>query len=188
MPLQTVRRVLPHEYGKYRTHLKALDSESKILRFANPLSNDIIDKLCDDFEAHPNEHILFAVENHHLDFIAIGHIALKGEMELAFSVLKEYQGQGLGDKLMMRCIQYCRTHSILSGCMVCLATNSVIRHLCTKHGIHFHSEHGETLADIELDDPTPATFFDEATATNLAAIDYISKRALLPWSLYHDNK
>jgi GNAT superfamily N-acetyltransferase len=183
MPLQTVRRVLPHEYGKYRTHLKALDAESKILRFANPLSDYVIDQLCDGFEAHPDKHILFAVENERLEFIAIGHIALDGQMELAFSVLKEYQGQGLGDKLMSRCIQYCRTHNLLAGSMVCLATNSVIKHLCTKHGIHFHSEHGETLADIELDNPTPATFIDEATATNWGAFDYMAKRALLPWSL-----
>jgi GNAT superfamily N-acetyltransferase len=180
--LKTVRRVLPHEYGKYRTHLKALDADSKVLRFANPLSNDSIDKLCDGFEAHPNKHILFAIENNNLEFVAVGHIALEGEMELAFSVLKQYQGQGMGNALMKRCIQYCRTHQILKGCMVCLTTNSTIKHLCTKYGIHFENDHGETLADIELDQPTSTTFINETTDSNLAVMDYLSKRWTRPWA------
>jgi len=181
--LTTVRRVLPHEYGKYRTHLKALDADSKILRFANPLSNDVIDKLCDGFEARPDKHVLFAIEDSNLEFVAIGHIALEGEMELAFSVLKEYQGQGMGNKLMHRCIQYCRTHNILKGCMVCLSTNSKIKHLCSKYGITMENDHGETLADIELAMPTPSTFINEATDSNLAVMDYWSKRFTKPFAL-----
>ena len=181
--LATVRRVLPHEYPKYRTHLKALDTDSKILRFGAPVSNDVIDKLCDDFEAHPDQHILFAIENADLEFVAIGHISTKGEMELAFSVLKEYQGQGMGNKLMTRCIQYCRTHNILKGCMVCLSTNSRIKHLCTKYGIAMENDHGETLGDIALPVPTPATFIDEATSVNLAVMDYWNKRFTKPWTI-----
>jgi GNAT superfamily N-acetyltransferase len=183
MPLQSVRRVLPHEYPKYRTHLKALDADSKVLRFGAPVSSDVIDKLCDSFETHPDQHILFAIENANLEFVAIGHIALEGEMELAFSVLKEYQGQGMGNSLMKRCIQYCRTHNILKGCMVCVSTNSRIKHLCVKYGIAMENDHGETLADIALPTPTPATFIDEATSANLGALDYFSKRFTRPWTL-----
>lgn len=174
--LTTVRRVLPHEYGKYRTHLKSLDADSKILRFANPLSDSVIDTLCDGFETHPDRHILFAIENEQLEFVAIGHIALDGEMELAFSVLKEYQGQGMGNKLMQRCIQWCRTHNVLKGCMVCLSTNSVIKHLCTKYGISMENDHGETLATIQLPQADVLTYVEEATAINLAVADYLSKR------------
>jgi len=181
--LTTVRRVLPHEYGKYRTHLKSLDADSKVLRFASPLSDTIIDTLCDGFEANPDRHVLFAIENDQLEFVAIGHIALEGEMELAFSVLKEYQGQGMGNSLMKRCIQYCRTKNILKGCMVCLSTNSRIKHLCTKYGIAMENDHGETLADIELPTATPTTYVEEATSLNLAVVDYWSKRFTRPWTL-----
>jgi len=183
MPYQTVRRVLPHEYSKYRTHLKALDANSKVLRFACSLSDTIIDNLCDGFEAHPDKHILFAIENEQLEFVAVGHIAIENEMELAFSVLKEYQHQGMGNLLMKRCIQYCRTHGILKGCMVCLSTNSVIKHLCVKHGIAMENDHGETMADIKLPTATPTTYVEEATSANLDAIDYFSKRWTKPWSL-----
>ena len=178
MPYSTVRRVLPNEYSKYRKHLKALDRDSKTLRFANPLTDEVIDQLCDKWEADHEHNILFAIENDDLDFIAVAHIAIdeKHDMELAFSVLKGYQGQGMGNHLMKRAIQWCRTHNFLHGSMVCLSTNSVIKHLCTKYGIHMSSEYGETLADIELDHPSLTTYVEEATSSNLAIMDYLGKR------------
>jgi GNAT superfamily N-acetyltransferase len=178
MPYTTVRRVLDHEYPKYRKHLKALDRDSKTLRFANPLTDEVIDKLCDQWE-HDHEHnILFAIENDDLDFIAVAHIAIdkNNEMELAFSVLKEYQGQGLGNLLMKRAIRWCRTHNFLHGSMVCVSTNSVIKHLCQKYGIFMESEYGETQASIQLDHPSIRTYWKEAAATNLATMDYWGKR------------
>jgi len=174
--MHTVRRLLVVEYPKYRTHLKALDEDSKLLRFGYQVTDDVIDQLCDTVEADSLYHILFCVENAQLEVVAVGHVATQGGMELAFSVLKEYQGQGLGNLLMKRCIQYCRTHGILKGCMVCLTKNAVIKHLCVKNHIKIHSECGETLADIELDHPDFRTYVEEATDSNLAVFDYMSKR------------
>jgi GNAT superfamily N-acetyltransferase len=181
--LSTVRRVLPHEYGKYRTHLKSLDAESKVLRFGYTVSDDVIDTLCDKFETRPNKHVLFAIENDQLEFVAIGHIALDGDMELAFSVLKDYQGQGMGNELMKRCIQWCRTRNIRKGSMVCLSSNKTIRHLCAKYNISIQNDHGETLADIELAWPDLATYMKEAADNNLGAMDYLHKRFAKPLAL-----
>ena len=174
--MYTVRRLLVVEYPKYRTHLKALDEDSKLLRFGYHVSDEVIDKLCDGFEADTLHHILFCIENDKLEIVAVGHVATRGSMELAFSVFTEYRGQGMGNKLMKRCIQYCRTHGILKGCMVCLSSNAVIKHLCVKNGIKIHTDHGETLANIELDHPDLRTYVTEATDNNLAVMDYMSKR------------
>jgi GNAT superfamily N-acetyltransferase len=171
-----VRRVLVSEYPKYRIHLKALDAESKYLRFGYPIRDEMIDQLCDQFEADADKNILFCVENDNLEFVAVGHIALQDEMELAFSVLKTYQGRGLGNQLFRRVIQWCRTHNQLKGNMVCLSTNSVVRHLCTKYGIRMKNAGGETLASIELEHPDIATYLTEATDSNLAVMDYLGKR------------
>ena len=181
MMSHVVRRVLPNEYGKYRAHLKALDSESRQLRFGIRISDEILDKLCDGFEADQDHHILFCIENAELELIAVGHICTTETMELAFSVIKEHQAQGMGDALMKRCIQWCRTHNILKGCMVCLSHNVAIRHLCTKHGIHFQTLHGETEANIELDAPGIDTFINEGMDSNYAVLDYMGKRNRLPW-------
>ena len=178
-----VRRVLPHEYSKYRKHLKSLDTDSKQLRFGFTVRDEVIDQLCDRFESETEKNILFCIENNDLEFIAVGHIAMHDEMELAFSVLKKYQGKGLGSMLMKRAIQWCRTHNQLKGCMVCLSTNQVIKHLCVKHGIHMTNDHGETMADIELDSPNITTFVSEATDSNLAVMDYLGKRIAKPLDL-----
>lgn len=177
-----VRRVLPHEYAKYRTHLQALDAESNRLRFGVLTPPGIIDKLCDGFDQAAANHILFCVENHQLEFVGIGHIVVGPDMELAFSVLQDHQGQGIGNALMARCIQYCRTHGILTGSMVCLSYNTTIKHLCIKHGIKLTTEHGETMAAIELPGPEFATYLGEGLDNNLAAIDYVTKRTMLSWT------
>ena len=176
MSYQTVRKVLPHEYPKYRSHLKLLDTESKVLRFGNAFNDSVIDTICDRFEANADQHILFAIENDQLEFIAVGHIALTDGMELAFSVLKEYQAQGLGNLLMKRCIMYCRTHGILKGCMVCLSSNRAIRHLCVKYGIAIHNDHGETLGELELPPADYDTYLGETVDNNIAMMDYVGKR------------
>ena len=174
--MSAVRRVLISEYPKYRQHLKSLDADSKYLRFGYVISDEIIDQLCDNFEADADKNILFCVENDDLDFVAIGHIALQDQMELAFSVLKEYQGNGLGNQLFKRVIQWCRTHNQLKGNMVCLSSNRVIKHLCTKYGIRMINDRGETLASIALDHPDITTYFTEAADSNLAVMDYMGKR------------
>lgn len=175
--MSAVRKVLVSEYPKYRKHLKSLDSDSKYLRFGHHIQDEIIDRLCDQFEADADQNILFCIENENLEFVAVGHIAfLAGEMELAFSVLKQYQGQGLGNQLFRRVIQWCRTHNQLKGNMVCLSSNSVVKHLCTKYGIHMKNNGGETLASIELDHPDITTYFTEAADSNLAVMDYMGKR------------
>lgn len=177
-----VRRVLNYEYHKYREHLLLLDPDSRQLRFGFAVSDQVLNNLCDKFEADSSNHILFCIENDNLEFVAMGHIATVAGMELAFSVLKEFQGQGMGDSLMRRCIQWCRTHNQLSGCMVCLSSNQAIRHLCVKHGIHFTSAHGETEATIKLDSPDADTYVSEANDSGLAILDYMSKRCKLPWT------
>jgi GNAT superfamily N-acetyltransferase len=171
-----VRRVLPYEYSKYRTHLKALDVESRILRFGFFAKDETIDILCDGIEKRPSEHVLFCIENADLEFVGIGHIALVPEMELAFSVLKDYRRQGIADALMTRCVQYCRTHNILMGKMVCLSTNSAIKSLCRKHGISMENDQGETMGDITLPNPNLTTYINEQLDSQAAILDFVIKR------------
>ena len=178
-----VRKVLPVEYQKYRTHLKALDDASRILRFGAPVTDDIIDRFCDKIEKEYHHHVIFAIENADLEFVAVGHIAMFKDMEMAFSVIDSYQGQGMGEALMKRVIQHCRTIGRLKGFMVCLPHNQAIKHLCQKHGIKVHTEYGETTADVELPAANVVTYLDEAGSRNLGIYDFLSKRAMLPWTL-----
>lgn len=175
----TVRRVFPTEYYKYREHLKSLDADSRSLRFGFGITNESIDKLCDTIEHNTNKHILFCIEDADLKFIAVGHIALSdnaSSMELAFSVLKECQGNGMGDLLMKRCIRYCRTHNIYRGHMVCLSRNAAIRKLCSKNRLTVVTDGTDAETAIELPLPSIKTFFKELLAINLSLLNYIGKR------------
>jgi GNAT superfamily N-acetyltransferase len=169
-----VYRLRPEEYHKYRTHLLSLDEESRYTRFGAPIKDQTINQLCDGFESNPSQHKIFVIEDADLRVIAAGHIALEGETELAFSVLKEYRQQGMGSSLMKRCIEWCQNRNIQGGCMVCLSTNTAIKKLASKHGV-LVNDGGETLANITIPTANPASIISEVLDSNLARVDHLTK-------------
>jgi GNAT superfamily N-acetyltransferase len=170
-----VYKLQPLEYSKYRTHLLALDEESRYTRFGFMIKDETIEQLCDKFEANSKEHKIFVIENENLEVVAAGHIALEGgETELAFSVLKEYRKQGMGSSLMSRCIEWCQNRNIKGGCMVCLTSNVAIKRLASKHGVLIN-EGGETLANITIPEPTPASVLHEVVDSSMARADHLGK-------------
>lgn len=170
-----VYRLQPSEYNRYRRHLLALDEYSRYLRFGYQISDELINQLCDKFESNTKEHKIFVIENDDLDVVGAGHISLEGnELELAFSVLKPYQGQGMGSSLMGRCVEWCQNRGIKGGCMVCLSSNTAIKKLAGKHGILIN-DGGETLADIKIPEPTPSSIMHEVVDSNLARFDHLGK-------------
>jgi GNAT superfamily N-acetyltransferase len=139
------------------------------------IKDEVIEQLCDRFEANPKEHKIFVIENEALEVVAAGHISLEGgETELAFSVLKEYRKQGMGDALMKRTVEWCQNRNIKGGCMVCLSTNVAIKRLASKHGVLIN-EGGETLANIGIPEATPTSVMHEVVESNMARLDHISK-------------
>jgi len=135
----------------------------------------MINKLCEGFEADPKNHKLFVIENENLDIVAVGHIAFRNdEMELAFSVLKEYQQQGMGSSLMKRCIEWCQNRNIHVGAMTCLSANTAIRKLASKHGV-LVNDHGEVLATISIPDANAVSVMSEVVDSNMASFDHLGK-------------
>lgn len=170
-----VYRLQPHEYGRYKTHLLALDAVSRYTRFGHHISDEMIVSLCNKFEANPKDHKLFVIENDELAVAAVGHISLEGgETELAFSVLNEYRKQGMGSSLMKRCIEWCQNRNIKGGCMVCLSTNIAIKKLASKHGVLIN-DGGETLANIDIPTATAASMMSEVVDSNMAKFDHLGK-------------
>jgi len=170
-----VYKLRPDEYYRYRKHLLKLDDNSRYTRFGVMIKDEVINQLCDKFEANYKEHKIFVIEDENLDVVAAGHIALEGgETELAFSVLKEHRQQGLGSALMARCIEWCQNRNIKGGCMVCLSNNTAIKRLASKHGVLIN-EGGETLANISIPDATAASMLHEVVDSNLAKVDHLGK-------------
>ena len=173
--MHLVYRLRPHEYDRYCKHLLALDEASRYNRFAYHIKDEMIEQLCCTFESNPKEHKLFVIENENLEVVGTGHISLAGsKMELAFSVLKEYQGQGMGSSLMKRCIEWCQNRNIHHGVMTCLTANTAIRKLASKHGV-LVNDHGEVLADISIPESNVASVMSEVVDSNLARFDHLGK-------------
>lgn len=172
-----VRRVLPTEYHKYRKHLMQLDADSRYLRFGYRAPDSAIEKMCNTVENNPSDHVLYCIETEDLEFAGVAHVAQENNStELAFSVLKAYQGRGYGSALMERAILHCRTRNITKSHLVCLQTNKAIKRLCTKYGIAVKNECGESIGAVEFSKPDFDAFLQEMTASNLAIVDYFSKR------------
>lgn len=173
--MHTVYRLTPQEYPRYRTHLLALDPASRYNRFGHAAQDTVINMLCDRFETNTANHKLFVVENDDVEVVGAGHISIEGQqMELAFSVLAPYQGQGIGSALMQRCVEWCQNRNIKTGCMTCLSTNSAIQRLARRHGI-LVQEHGEVLADIKIPDPDAFSVMHELVESNVAGLDHLGK-------------
>lgn len=170
-----VYRLRPEDYHRYRTHLLALDADSRYTRFGTMVKDDIINQLCDRFESNPKEHKIFVIEDEDLKVVAAGHIALEGgETELAFSVLNEYRKRGMGSSLMARTIEWCQNRNIKGGCMVCLSSNLAIKKLAAKHGVLINNG-GETLANIVIPEATASSVIHEVVDSSMARADHLGK-------------
>lgn len=175
MSAHLVYKLKPSEYSKYIDHLLKLDEASRYTRFGYAARDEHIIQLGNRLSSKASKHKIFVIENENLEVIAAGHISLEdNEVELAFSVLKDYQNLGMGNSLMKRCIEWCQNRNIKKGYMVCLSTNTPIKKLAAKHGI-LHSESGETVADIKIPDADPFSVMHEVVDSHLARIDHIGK-------------
>jgi GNAT superfamily N-acetyltransferase len=172
--MHTVYRLTAVEYNRYRSHLKSLDEDSRYLRFGYHIKDTVIDIVCDRIEQNPLKHRIFVIENEHCEVVAAGHISLEDPVELAFSVVKEYQGQGMGSALMTRCIEWCQNRGIRTGCMVCLSRNTAIKHLAEKHGV-LVQEGSESEATLTIPEPNVGSVFKEVTEDNIAMFDHLGK-------------
>jgi GNAT superfamily N-acetyltransferase len=164
-----------YEYHRYCKHLLSLDKESRYLRFGYHITDDAIRQLCDTFQAELHRHRVFVVENDDLEVVAVGHIGLEyRSVELAFSVLKDYQKQGMGSSLMLRVLEWCQNRGIKAGCMSCLKHNEVMKKLAKRHGI-LVAEGPETMADVVIPAVTPASVMHEVAVDGIAKFDHLGK-------------
>ena len=174
--MHTIYKLEKPEFHRYKLHLLSLDEESRYMRFGYPIRNEQIIDLCNRWRENCDKNILFAIENEDLEIVGIAHISLEETpAELAFSVLKEFQGQGMGDALMKRAIEYCQNHNIKTGCMVCLGSNDKIKKLARKHGILVKTEHGDASAEVAIPAPSALSIWHEVVNDQLSKIDHLGK-------------
>lgn len=145
-----------YKISDYSRHLKALELEDKVSRFGYPASDYSIDQMILSMCYNPADHELWYARDDG-DRVAWGHMAKNndGSWELAVSVNKDYQRQGIGNQLITEMLRWAKFHKISEVYMHCIEDNKVIQHLALKNELQTRSRgDGERTAAIEVPEPS----------------------------------
>lgn len=151
----TIHHTNIYKLDAYSKHLKALVEEDKVSRFGYSASDQSIDQLMLSICYHPDQHELwFATIDENC--VGWGHLAKtpSDAWELAVSVDREFQGRGVGDKLITEMIRWSKFHHISEVFMQCISKNKAIQRLAQKHGLIVKQRFfDEIVASVEVPDP-----------------------------------
>ena len=140
----------------YAEHLKRLSEEDKISRFGYVVRDDNIDKLALSMLYDFNNHELWYAEINK-KVVGWGHLAKNDDdsWELAVSVDKEYQRQGVATELIKEILSWSKVRHVHEVFMHCIEDNSVIQHLATKFDLKTrYRGGGERTASLIVPGPT----------------------------------
>lgn len=158
--------------SEYACHLKNLNPQDRYTRFGYTVTDYNIDQLILHMLYHPTEHHLFVGRRDDL-IVGFTHLALcDSGWELAVSVGYQYQGLGIGNKLMSYAIDWARTHGVDSLFMHCIRDNQRIQHLATKHGLQVIERSGPDItAQVKLPPPTQSDYTVDFVREQQALLD-----------------
>ncbi len=160
----TIRKLWPGEQERYRDHLLRLDRESRRMRFAHAVSDGFIES----YVARMNDMgglVVGAFEAGEVRGAAelrkLGD-AWGREAEAAFSVERQYCGNGLGSALMGRIIRAARNRGVSLIYMSCLAENARMQAIARQHEASLRFEYGEVIGSIVPEGPDYFSLMAEA--------------------------
>lgn len=144
-----------YKISDYARHLKNLNKEDRHSRFGYNASDYNIDQLILNMCYNPKDHELWYARNDE-QRVGWGHMAKNsdGTWELAVSVDKEFQRQGIANELMEEMLIWAKFHHISEVYMHCIEDNRIIQHLAKKHELKTKERgDGERTATIEVPEP-----------------------------------
>ena len=157
------------------SHLLALGSEDRRLRFGVPLNDSAVRAYVAriDFERDA----LFGVYDDALKLIGAAHVARSGgHAELGVSVLAPHRGRGIGAPLLTRAHLRARNWGVRALFMHCLIENAAMMHLARKQEMKIECEAGEADAWLKLPPADAGSHFGEVFAERVALFDYALKQ------------
>ena len=168
------RELLRLERAKFATHLRALDSEDRRLRFGLALPDAAIDEYVARIDF--GRDAVFGVFDDALRLIGAAHLArADAHAELGLSVLPAYRGRGIGAALLARAHGHARNWGIGVLFMHCLTENAAMMHLARKQGMRIVAESGEADARLELAPASPASIAQALFDERVGLFDYALK-------------
>ena len=132
-------------------HLLALDDAGRHDRFNAFTSAEWIEayaRRC----IHPGTLVLAAVHEGKVVGVAELHPLSPDSAELAFSVLQEWRGKGLGEGLFAMIVEAAWSRGLDSIEITTHSSNEAMKRLARKFGAELTFSHGDTVGRLALDD------------------------------------
>ncbi len=172
------RKLLPAEHHRYPGHLLRLDRNDRYARFTGTVSDSVVERHCARLDwglttivgcFHQGE-LRGAVE------LCTDRLIWPNHAELAISVEKPFQEQGVGSALVRRALTIARNRRIERVHMLCLPDNRRMRALARRFGGTMEVDGGEVAIAIALPPPNQFSIGLEAMEDGAGAVGAILDR------------
>ena len=129
-----IHRTSIYRIHEYSVHLKNLTREDKYSRFGHHASDHAIDEMLLNMCYHPGDHELWYARTDDTR-LGWGHMARieDNTWEMAVSVDRDHQRQGIGGRLIAEMIEFAKFNKITEVYMNCIENNRIIQHLANKN-------------------------------------------------------
>lgn len=170
----TLKRLTELNRKKILEHFLRLDINSRSSRFCSPMTDENIGIYVKKIDFKNG---IFGVFNDNLDIIGVGECVFfkekeKQTAEVAFTIEKDYQKNGLGNRLMKRVVQYANSRDVHELQMYCLRSNKAVLHLAKKYNLVPQYEGSEMSGVVTTPQVMPLiSGFNEQFEENVATLE-----------------
>lgn len=185
--LVPIRSVGPGERERVASHLLALDTHDRYLRFGYSASDEQVRRYVDGLNFDRDE--IFGIYNRRLELIAMAHLAFAPEgqpnecAEFGVSVSKHARGRGYGARLFERAEVTARNADVRMLFIHALSENAAMLKIARNAGAHVVRSGSESEAHLELPEATLDSRMSEIALDHFAEIDFqLKTRAKQFWA------
>jgi ribosomal protein S18 acetylase RimI-like enzyme len=167
-----VRKLWAWEWEKLRAHLLRLDPEDRRLRFLRPAGDNFIHRYCDEIDRGRTTAVgafIGGTLRGAAELVRIPE-GVPAAAELALSVEHEFQGQGIGGKLLQKALLIARNRFTDTVQMLSLRENERIQRLVRRFGASVLAYDSATEGKIHLPWPSYVSMLEEAATDGQAMI------------------
>jgi GNAT superfamily N-acetyltransferase len=181
--MRVFRKLLAAEWSRLRDHLLRLSPADRHCRFTGHVGDEAVERYCRSIPW--------------LSTVAVGCFedgVLRGvaecrwlgpanprTVELAITVERPWQDQGIGSALVDRVLTIARNRGAVSVFMLCLTDNRAMQAIVRKHDGDLRYEAGDVEATIAVPFPTSISVLEEAVADWTGAGGALMWRMLEQW-------
>jgi GNAT superfamily N-acetyltransferase len=162
--MRLIRTLLPTEFGMLKDHLLRLDAGDRRLRFTGLIDAAAVAEHADALDRFRAVVVACFVDGAVRGAAELLRFDPPGaeRAEIAVTVEKPWQDQGIGTELLRRALTIARNRGIEQIHMICLAENARMRHLAEKFRGRMIALDREVGATLDLPAPDGLSLLQEA--------------------------